>query len=237
MNSSLPHSSDPTGALSPFEMQKQTESTSSVSACVGSPSATDALKMRAPSRCTGMSRSWATLATAAVSSHVRTPPPQRLCVFSRHTSVVGGKWMLGPRTASSTSAGSSRPDASLGTVRITTPPRAEALPTSFQKMCDSLPRMISSPRFVQARTAMRLLIVPLGVKTAASLPVIRAAISSRRCTVGSSSHTSSPTSASYIARRISGVGWVTVSLRKSTTRTGRLRFVGCGAIVSDLPST
>ena len=34
-------------------------------------------------------------------------------------------------------------------------------------------------------------------------------------TVGSSPKTSSPTSASAIARRIAGVGWVTVSLRRS----------------------
>src|SRR5262245_25538012 len=44
-----------------------------------------------------------------------------------------------------------------------------------------------------------------------------AAASSRRRTVGSSRYTSSPTSAEAIARRIAGVGFVTVSLRRSTT--------------------
>ena len=57
--------------------------------------------------------------------------------------------------------------------------------------------------------------VPLATNMAASLPILSAAISSRRLTVGSSPKTSSPSSASAIARRISGVGCVTVSLRKS----------------------
>ncbi len=57
--------------------------------------------------------------------------------------------------------------------------------------------------------------VPLGMNSAAGLPVRSAAIFSRRLIVGSSPITSSPTSARYIASRIAGVGWVTVSLRKS----------------------
>src|SRR5262245_11214984 len=57
--------------------------------------------------------------------------------------------------------------------------------------------------------------VPEGTKSAASLPRISAARSCRRLTVGSSRWTSSPTSASAIARRMARVGLVTVSLRRS----------------------
>src|SRR5256885_4290931 len=50
---------------------------------------------------------------------------------------------------------------------------------------------------------------------AASLPVISAARSWRRFTVGSSPNQSSPTSASPMARRIASDGFVTVSERRS----------------------
>ena len=59
--------------------------------------------------------------------------------------------------------------------------------------------------------------VPLETNRAASLPSLSAAASSRRFTVGSCLLPSSPTSASAMARRISGVGSVRVSLWKSTT--------------------
>src|SRR5437899_12431585 len=64
---------------------------------------------------------------------------------------------------------------------------------------------------------MRLPMQPEGTKSAASLPKISAARRSSLLTVGSSRYTSSPTSASAMARRMDGVGRVTVSLRKSTT--------------------
>ena len=53
-------------------------------------------------------------------------------------------------------------------------------------------------------------IVPLGTKTAASLPTRAAARRSSSLTVGSSPKTSSPTSAAAIAARMAGVGRVTV---------------------------
>src|SRR5213595_344074 len=61
---------------------------------------------------------------------------------------------------------------------------------------------------------------PVGTNNAASFPKISAARFSSRFTVGSSPYASSPTSASAIARRISGVGVVTVSERRSTTPDG-----------------
>ncbi len=72
-------------------------------------------------------------------------------------------------------------------------------------------------------------IVPLATKTAASLPSSRAAIASSRLTVGSSPKTSSPTSAVAIASRMAGVGWVTVSLRRSITfiALGLLDLAAC----------
>ena len=57
--------------------------------------------------------------------------------------------------------------------------------------------------------------MPLGTKTAASLPSRSADTVSRRFTVGSSPKTSSPTSAVAIACRMASLGFVTVSLRKS----------------------
>src|SRR5579872_5902515 len=57
--------------------------------------------------------------------------------------------------------------------------------------------------------------VPVATKSPASLPMISAARCSSRFIVGSSPYTSSPTSASAIARRIAAVGRVTVSLRRS----------------------
>ena len=63
----------------------------------------------------------------------------------------------------------------------------------------------------------RFAIVPLGTKSAASLPRRSAAISSRRLTVGSSPKTSSPTSAAAMALRMDGVGRVIVSDRSSTS--------------------
>ncbi len=69
------------------------------------------------------------------------------------------------------------------------------------------------------RAEIRFPIEPEGTYTAASLPSIAATSASSAITVGSSPQTSSPTSASAIARRISGVGRVTVSERKSSVRT------------------
>jgi hypothetical protein len=73
--------------------------------------------------------------------------------------------------------------------------------------------------------AIWLAIVPDGVNSAASCPNSAAVSASSRMTVGSSPNTSSPTSAAAIAARISGVGRVTVSDRRSTTE--HLRHQEC----------
>src|SRR3972149_1856840 len=82
-------------------------------------------------------------------------------------------------------------------------------------MCASSPTITSSPRWQWESIAVRLLCCPLVVRGAASFPMTAAASASRRLTVGSSRKTSSPSSASAIALRISGGGSVTVSLRRS----------------------
>src|SRR6266481_1690640 len=81
--------------------------------------------------------------------------------------------------------------------------------------------------------------VPVGTKSAASFSNSSAARASSRFTVGSSRYTSSPTSASAMARRISAVGWVTVSLRRSMARlvcrTASFSIPGIACVVMGFP--
>src|ERR1035437_6018603 len=102
------------------------------------------------------------------------------------------------------------------TVCSITPATAPAPPASFMTTWDRLSTITSSPGRVWAASEARLPMVPLGTNTAASLPRRAAISSSSRRTVGSSPHTSSPTSASAMTRRISASGVVKVSLRRST---------------------
>jgi hypothetical protein len=53
-------------------------------------------------------------------------------------------------------------------------------------------------------------------KFAASKPSISATRSCKALTLGSSANTSSPKGAAAMAARMAAVGWVTVSLRRST---------------------
>ena len=79
--------------------------------------------------------------------------------------------------------------------------------------------MTSSPRCACESTPQRFPIIPLGTYTAAALPTASAERSSSRFTVGSSPYWSSPTSASAMALRMAGVGFVNVSLRNSRALT------------------
>src|SRR5260221_9306729 len=78
----------------------------------------------------------------------------------------------------------------------------------------------SWPGRVRMRMAISFAITPVGTHKAASKPRRAATTSCRRATVGSSPYTSSPTSASAMARRMAGVGRVTVSERRSTRAGG-----------------
>ena len=75
-----------------------------------------------------------------------------------------------------------------------------------------------------SRNAISLHIVPEGRNTAASSPSSSATRAHSAFTVGSSNFCSSPTSASAIARRISGVGRVCVSEYKLTMGATIRRF-------------
>src|SRR5919109_5457335 len=83
-------------------------------------------------------------------------------------------------------------------------------------MCESRSSTTSCPERVCATTQTRLPCVPDVTKSPASLPSRSAAAASSRWIVGSSPQTSSPTSARAMASRISGVGSVSVSERRST---------------------
>ena len=86
-----PHSSEPTGAQSPLEMQNMTESKGAASAFASTPSAAAALKMRAPSRWEARPRRFAISPSASPCATVMTVPPARLCVFSAQSRVVRGR--------------------------------------------------------------------------------------------------------------------------------------------------
>src|SRR5579863_2349151 len=98
-------------------------------------------------------------------------------------------------------------------------------------MCWRRPAITMEPGSARTRTAIWLAIVPDGTKMAASLPMRSAKTVSSLLTVGSSPYPSSPTSASAMARRIAGVGRVTVSLRRSTKPDPPV-----GAVAGDIPS-
>src|SRR2546425_650582 len=83
-------------------------------------------------------------------------------------------------------------------------------------MWESRSRTTSWPGRVWASTEIRLPCVPDATNSPDSLPIRSAARASSRLTVGSSSHTSSPTSARAMASRMAGVGSVSVSERRST---------------------
>ena len=126
--------------------------------------------------------------------------------------------LRGPPSRSSVPSGCS----SIG--RTDAPTTTAWLAASCSTMWPWAPAMISWPRWRCAIWATRLPIAPDATNRPASLPSSSAARSSSAMTVGSSPKTSSPTSASAIARRISGVGFVTVSDRRSMMGMGPARI-------------
>src|SRR5437868_1916467 len=74
----------------------------------------------------------------------------------------------------------------------------------------------ASPRWQWLISAARLDCVPDGKNSPASKPKVSAARACSLLTVGSSPNTSSPSSASCMARRMPSLGRVTVSERRST---------------------
>ena len=146
-----------------------------------------------------------------------TVPPAALCVFSRHTTPRAGKPAVDLRHASRMSS------------RIHgAPARLEPGRTSrLQRRRDA-----AELHAVEVRARLddgggaglrvgpqrdRFDIVPLTVRSPASLPSISAESPSSSTTVGSPSRESSPSGAVSIARSISSVGMLRVSLRRSIT--------------------
>jgi hypothetical protein len=177
--------------------------------------------MRAPSTCSRSPCRSHNSRTDCVYAGVRGTPPSAPWVFSSQTSLLSG-WcrLAGSRTARSMSSSLSVPSGWMGRKYVWTPPSADAPPASLRTTWFDCPTIISSPRWQWVRVAVRLPIVPLATNSAASLPSRSAASASSALTVGSSPYTSSPTSARAIASRISGVGQLTVSLRRSMQSTG-----------------
>ena len=206
---------EPTGAPRPLE--KHTHRTSAIApyAVSGVPLATWAFQMRAPSRCTATSDAVAHERSASRSPIGSTAPPAKLWVFSTETAVV--------RTKKGPMSGANRPEIAARStwprgevqVRMVTPPKAPCAPSSARAMWADDSHSTSWPGATRDRTASRLASDPVGVNNAASCPNSAATRSWRALTVGSSPYTSSPTSAAAIAARISSVGRVTVSLRRS----------------------
>ena len=93
-----------------------------------------------------------------------------------------------------------------------TPELAAGPPVSALMMWAVRSAITSSPRRQWTRMAAWLAIVPLGRKSASSLPRSSQTRSRSRLTVGSSIFCSSPTSASAMAFRMPGEGLVLVSL-------------------------
>ena len=132
-----------------------------------------------------------------------------------------------PRHASRIASGSSVPSARGSSARNEAPTTTAWPPASQSAWCDPAAAMIWPPRGTWASTLTRLPIVPLATKRAASLPSSSAARSWRALTVGSSPKTSSPSSASAIARRMAGLGRVTVSDRRSMLPSDIPTIVPC----------
>ena len=137
-------------------------------------------------------------------------------MFSSETKPVLGQSRLSWLIALRTSSGSSPPSGVFSSACMVTPARAERPPASPRFIWVFRPTMTESPRAHWERMATMLPWVPLVTRTASSLPSRSAAIASSRFTVGSSPSSASPSSASAIATRISVLGRVLVSLRRST---------------------
>lgn len=105
MNSSVPHTREPTGQLSPLDRQKVIESRFLVKFFTSVLSPTEALKMRDPSQCSLRSWLWATSAIAFICAGVMIVPPAALWVSSMQTIPVSAVWVAFCLIAFSMSSG------------------------------------------------------------------------------------------------------------------------------------
>ncbi len=209
--SCVPTNSEPTGAPSPLDRQTASASVSAPYASSGVPVATCAFQIRAPSMCSAQPTPSAQARSACRSASGSTAPPAKLWVFSTETAVVRTK--NGPMSGAYISSMAARSTCPRGCdqVRLVSPVNAPCAPSSARRMWARDSHSTSWPGPTSDASASTLAIDPVGVNSAASLPNRPATRSCSACTVGSSSYTSSPTSASAMARRIAGVGRVRVS--------------------------
>ena len=111
----------------------------------GTPDATDAFMIRAPSRCRLSSSSRAVATTASISAGRQNRPPDALWVFSTETIPVRGVCVASPaRTVSRICSGVKRP-ASQRSGRVIRPANTAGPPSSEMKMCEFSSAMTSSP--------------------------------------------------------------------------------------------
>ena len=198
---------------------------------------TTASQNRAPSTWSGTPCRVAISATCRVYAGVNGWPIEWACVFSIVMRPVSGSWASdGSRNASSIAARSIVPSGRSSSERMLVPTMtAWPAASSMTRWC-SRPAIVSSPRRRCASCETRLPIVPEATNRPASLPSSSAARSWRAMTVGSSPNTSSPTSASAIARRMAGDGFVTVSLRRSIRVMGGVRCESSSGCMTRVPS-
>src|SRR6266545_4637300 len=217
----------PRGQPRPFEKHSVTLSASRPYSAAGTPPATAAFRRRAPSRWTASPSSRAACAEAASSSSGQTRPPALRWVFS-NTTTLAGSTPSHVATAARSCSGVRRP-ATPGSPYMTRPEWTAGPPASKIMQCVRSSANRKQPGLVRMRRAIWFAIVAVGRKSAASWPSSSAARRWSSFTVGSSRSCSSPTSAAAMAARISAIGCVAVSERRSITSpflpapTGRRR--------------
>ena len=184
----------------------------------GTPSATAALRSRAPSRCTPTSAGCAAATTSSISSSGQTRPPRR-CGCSRATSTAG-RWSTtssAVEAAARTCSGVSRPadarDAHAQQARVHR--RAAELVDEDVRVLLGDQHVSRAGRGASARSGSPS--SPSGGRAPAPARAARPTRSCSSLTVGSSLICSSPTTAAAMAARMPGVGRVTVSERRSIT--------------------
>ncbi len=151
-------------------MDRQTASTSAIApySASGTPEATCAFQIRAPSRWMRVLDESAHARSSRSSSTGTTAPPAKLWVFSTDTAAVGTKNgpMSGAKSCSIT--GSGRCPSGWIQVRIVTPLIAPWAPSSARAMWALASHSTSWPGATTLRTASTLAIEPVGVNSAAS---------------------------------------------------------------------
>ena len=181
-----PTISEPTGAPSPLDRQTERTDAMAPYSASGTPVATCAFQIRAPSRCTPAPTPVAQARRSWSSSSGSTAPPAKLWVFSTEIAAVRTK--NGPMSGANIDpiAGRSGRPRGCVQVRIVIPPIAPCAPSSARAMCADDSQSTSCPGATSEPTASTLAIDPVGVNSAASCPNSPATRSSSASTVGSS---------------------------------------------------